>query len=240
MSLYDLYEGMSKHADDHGLNVNDEWAETAAQYGMTTEQLMDKLAEEQVREEVAMMKTAQEATYLGKCMGAGYFDALAKVASADPVRDGVPEIHIKVAQAGLEGLVHNMVKAGNAPMKAEAILAALKNAGGQAMGKADDALLGLQARTGLGQRGKLVDEARGILGGKTDTGFGSKAADLIGLSGKERGLRGIQSQLGVSGQGGWSKKSQGIKDLVNSNPKLQDQLRGLLQNMGNKAGLSMG
>lgn len=246
MSLLALYEGMEKTASQQNLHQNDEWAQAAAEYGMTTDEFMDKLAEQQVQEEVELVKQAQEATWLGKCMGSGYVDTLVKVATADPVRDEIPEIHIKVAQASLDGLVTHFVKAANAPAKAEAILAALKGAGSSALGKADDLLLGAQARTGLGQRGKIIDKARDV-GGLG--GAGSRMLDELsfGRLGNRGKLRGLQNQLEALSVGGSKLKAPGlaggydvptgIADLA-SKAKVQDQLRNLLQNMGSKAGFA--
>lgn len=244
MSLLALYEGLEKNASRQGHNKNDAWAEAAAQYGMTTDEFMDKLAEQQVRKEVEIVKQAREAVWLGKCMGAGYVDTMYKLAAADPIRDEIPEIHIKIARASLIGLCEHMVKAANSPAKAQAILDALKGFGQKASTKADDLLLGLQARTGLGQRGKLIDEARQVLGGKGKLGLGSDAADILGLSKSYGKLRGLQNDLrasspsfaGSSKKSGWltgDSDASAITELANK-AKVQDQLRNLLSNMGSK------
>lgn len=220
MSLLSLYENMEKTANRNNYNQNDEWAQAAAQYGLTVDEFMDKLAEQQVREEVEMTKQAQDATWLGKCMGSGYVDTIVKVACADPVRDEIPEIHIKVAQASLNGLLEHMVKSANVAAKAQMILDALKGAGRSAMQKGDDMLFNLQARTGRGSRGRLVDEARGLTaegGGMID-----KLKSALGVGSKETRLNEIQSALGLKGQGSFGGKNQGIRDLVNSVPKSRD------------------
>lgn len=251
MSLLALYEGMEKTASQNNLHYNDEWAQAAAEYGMTTDQFMDKLAEQQVREEVEMVKQAQEATWLGKCMGSGYVDTLVKVACADPVRDEIPEIHIKVAQASLDGLVNHMVKAANAPAKAEAILAALKGYGSSALDKADDLILRAQGATGLGARGKMVDDARQLLGGmgkmdiaidKLTGGAHGKMKDLRGIHNKLRDAsRGFKSRTEtLGGLGGFSPEMPTALTEMASKAKVQDELRRLLSNMGSKGALAAG
>ena len=125
MSLLNLYDSMEKTAAAQGLDVNDEWSELAAQYGMTKEAFMDKLAEEQVAEEVELVKEAREATYLGKCMSYGYMDTLQKVAKSNAVVAGIPELFVKVASASLHGICSNMIKAANTPQRAQAIFNSL-------------------------------------------------------------------------------------------------------------------
>lgn len=124
MSLYDLYDGMTKVAsrNDHEGYANDEWAQLAAENGMSKDEFMDKVAEQQALEEVELVKTAQEATYFGKCIGYGYMDTLTKVANASPVRDEIPEVHIKIAQQCLAGIVNHMVKAANTAEDANYVL----------------------------------------------------------------------------------------------------------------------
>lgn len=121
MGLSDLYEKMEKNASDNNLDENDEWTEAAASYGMTKEAFMDKLAEQQVEEEVEMVKQSNEAKYLGKCMGYGYMDAMNKIANANSARDGIPESYIKVARASLHGICSGMIKAANSPERAAAV-----------------------------------------------------------------------------------------------------------------------
>lgn len=109
MNLIDLYNQTQKTASVH--REPDEWDREAAAYGMSTEDFMDKVAEIKVAEEAELIKVAEESKILGEVMADGYFDAMNKYASANPVRDGVPEIFIKIAQCARAALINNLVAA---------------------------------------------------------------------------------------------------------------------------------
>lgn len=107
-SLVDLFNGMQKTASRRQPDAYDR---AAAANGMTTEQYLDKVAEAHVAQEYTLVKSAQVSYDLGQYMARGYWDTLSKVANSHPVRDGVPEIYINIAQASKFGLAKNLIKA---------------------------------------------------------------------------------------------------------------------------------
>lgn len=126
-SLVDLFNGMQKTASRRQPDAYDR---AAAANGMTTEQYLDKVAEAHVAQEYTLVKSAQVSYDLGQYMARGYWDTLSKVANSHPVRDGVPEIYIKIAQASKFGLTENLLKVALEAAPIEAAIANLPKAKG--------------------------------------------------------------------------------------------------------------
>ena len=184
-SLLDLYQGLNtqqtKVASDENLG---EWEKLAAANNMTVEQAMEKVAESMVEEEAAMMKTAGEAYMQGLAMAQGYWDTMSKVAAANPVRDGIPEIFSKIAQQSQVALVENFVKVGGKEDLVEAIVRepGLWNAIKQYAGQAGGAVAGGARRAWEETGVKGVDALkRGLGGAYSDVATktqGNRAKDL--------------------------------------------------------------
>jgi hypothetical protein len=187
-SLIDLFNGINKTAAEQQTNnrVPDEWDKLAAANGMTTDQLLEKVAEQTVQEEAALVKSAQVSYAMGDYMAAGYWDTMNKVANAHPVRDGVPEVYIKIARATKNRLSEELQKIAIRGFAPEAVVES-----------GLPQMLGKQTTPILERIGQLLAGAKG-----TAAGLGEKAWQATGGKGirsAEEAITGIGR--GVGGEG---------------------------------------
>lgn len=251
--LVDLFT-QTKTASARNVDPNNPWEQVASDFGFANgDELMDKVASARVYRESNMVKMANAQIHFGECMGAGYWDALTKIASADPVRDGVPVEYIKIAQASRQGISDQLIKlAGNDIGRFQQLIDALKKGGGyiadkargagestmgslrQGYGSAKQALTGNYGMTG--KAGGSVAPKEGVMG-KIREHVGD---DAVGMFGGARGGSGSPGQqMDMFSQGTSGKLQQAADKLGVSSEELGLALRSRIQAAGD-AGVRLG
>jgi len=102
MSLLSMFNNMEKTAQYPAMN---HWERSAAANGMSVNQYMDKIAELQVARELELSRGSFNEQY-----ALGYWDGMNKIASGNPLREGIPEIFIKIAQQARVNMVIDLIK----------------------------------------------------------------------------------------------------------------------------------
>lgn len=215
-TLRNLWEGTNSQQAKHASGgVGSEWENAAQMFGFANgEDLMDKVATAHVVNQVAMTKYANGQILMGEAMAAGYWDTMTKIASANAVRDGIPQEYIDIAKASRQALADHFVKvaaAGNPGMfqqlvdKLSSGAGYIKEGAGKAMtAVGDNFKQGYESAKQVLGKGKYGNPGQGAAGGLADNAteaafFGNRASARTGDAAEmlAQGRKNVQSAGGV-------------------------------------------